>query len=55
MVENRDGDLLSVGLFVSSATAWLAVKAFISEDGARSDEIRWAAEDDLPSEAFASE
>jgi hypothetical protein len=51
-VESRVGDKLSKGLFVPPEIAWLAVKDFIEQGGARSDKVRWASENDLPEEAF---
>jgi hypothetical protein len=51
-VWSMHGTPLSVGLFISFATAWKGVKEFIESDGELPQTIEWVASDTLPSFAF---
>jgi hypothetical protein len=51
-VETYHEDLRPIGLFVSCAWAWKAVKEFIETDGDLPKCIEWIPADDLPAYAF---
>jgi hypothetical protein len=51
-VRTLHGDPISVGLFVSFAEAWKAVKEFIETDGELPKSIEWVANRDLPPDTF---
>ena len=51
-VKTGDGDLLSVGLFISFEKAWLAVEDFMNSAGSLSKRIEWVSIRDLPTDTF---
>jgi hypothetical protein len=51
-VRTRDGDRVSVGLFIPFEMAWLAVEDFMTNDGQLSTRINWVNVDDLPNDTF---
>jgi hypothetical protein len=51
-VKTVHGDLMPVGLYIPFERAWAAVKEFMERDGALPESIDWAADADVPEDAF---
>lgn len=52
LVRTLHDDPLPVGLFITFAEAWKAVKEFIETDGELPKSIEWIANKDLPANTF---